>query len=445
MKDGGALRDHLNLNMHTRTLLAATLVAAALGPFAPRNAAQEWTRFRGPNGTGISHAKTIPTKITDADVNWKIELPASGHSAPVLWGERIFLTCTGDKSGGIYALCLSAKDGKLIWRRDFSLTPFPRHQFNSYASSTPAVDAERVYVVWNEPEHYLLTALDHDGNTVWQRDFGPFVSQHGCGTSPIVYQDKVILANDQDDQKFVKDSTRSGNSFIVAVNAKTGKTAWQTPRHSAVVAYSTPCVYEPKAGQPALIFNSQAHGISALDPGTGKVLWEYDKAFDKRSVSSPLVAGDLILGSCGSGAGGNYVSAIRPGDPAQGKEPELAYQMKKSAPYVPTGIVMGDLVWLWSDSGIVTCLRAASGEVRYQERVGGDFFGSPVWVDGRLFCVSTRGELVVVEASDKFNVLHRYALNELCHSTPAVAGGKMFIRTEKHLWSISGSKETATR
>jgi outer membrane protein assembly factor BamB len=204
-------------------------------------------------------------------------------------------------------------------------------------------------------------------------------------------------------------------------------------------------VYEPENGRPALIFNSQAHGISALDPDTGKVLWEFDQAFDKRTVSSPIIAGDLILGSCGSGGGGNFVTAVRAGDHAQGKNPELAYQMKKSAPYVTTGIVVGDLAWLWSDSGILTCLRAATGEIRYQERVGGDFFASPLWVDGRLFCVSTAGELVVVEASDKFNVLHRYALNELCHTTPAVAGGKMFVRTEKHLWSIGGTKRTTAR
>ena len=426
-----------------KAILAATLVIAALTRFALRAEAQEWTRFRGPNGTGVSHAQTVPARITDADINWKVELPGTGHSSPVLWSDHIFLTSTGDKSGGISVLCLSAEDGKLTWRRDFPLTPFARHQFNSFASSTPAVDAERIYVVWNEPEHFFLTALDHLGKTIWQRDFGPFVSQHGCGISPIVYRDRVILGNFQDDQKFVKDSPHSGESFIVAVDPRTGKTLWQTPRRSAVVAYSTPCVLEPKSGKPAIIFDSQADGISALDPSTGKVLWEYGQAFDKRCVSSPLIAGNLILGSCGSGGGGNFVTAVRAGDPARDKKPELAYQMKKSAPYVTTGIVMGDLVWLWSDSGIVTCLHAPTGEIRYQERVGGNYFGSPVWVDRRLFCVSTAGEIVALEASDKFNVLHRYALNELCHSTPAVALGRLFVRTEKHLWSIGGQKEPA--
>ncbi|MBI3875087.1 MAG: PQQ-like beta-propeller repeat protein [Verrucomicrobia bacterium] len=418
-------------------LVAAAILAAALT--AP---GQEWTRFRGPNGTGISHAKTIPTTITDADINWKVELPGIGHSSPVLWGGKLFVT-TCDKAGGVRVLCVNAKDGKQIWRHDFAQVPFTPHKFNNFASSTPTVDANRVYVVWNETEHFMLAALDHDGKVAWQRDFGPFVSKHDCGISPVLYKDMVIIGNEQDDVKSVKDSTRSGESFVVAVDARTGSTVWQTPRRSAVVAYSTPCVYEPKGGTPSLIFNSQGHGIYALSPDNGKVLWEYDQAFTMRSVSSPFIAGDLIFGSCGSGGGGGYVTAVKAGDTVSGRKVELAYQMKKSAPYVPTGIVVGDLVWLWSDGGILTCLHAPTGDIRFQERVGGNFFGSPVWIDGRLFCVSTAGEIVVAEASDKFNVLHRHALGELCHSTPAVALGRLFIHTERHLWSLGGEKKAA--
>ena len=155
-----------------------TLVAVSLIAFTLITPAQEWPRFHGPNGTGISHAKTIPTKISESDLNWKLDLPGSGNSSPVLWGERIFVTCTGDKAGGIAVLCANASDGKVLWKRDFPLSPFPRHQFNSFAAATPTADAERVYVVWNEPDHYWLTALDHQGKTLWQRDFGPFVSQH---------------------------------------------------------------------------------------------------------------------------------------------------------------------------------------------------------------------------------------------------------------------------
>ncbi len=409
----------------------------ALCLFVASASAQEWTRFRGPNGSGIGQAKALPSKLTDADLAWKTALPGSGHSSPVLWGEKLFVTCTGDKAGGISAVCLDANDGKQAWSRDFALTAFAKHALNSFASSTPTVDSERVYVVWNEPDHYLLTALDHNGKTVWQRDFGPFISQHACGTSPILCEDKVVLANFQDDPAFIEGphpDSRTGKSSIIAVSAKTGKTVWETPRSSTVVGYSTPCLFEPRSGPRALIFNSQSHGFSALDPATGKVLWESGKVFDKRTVSSPVIAGDLILGSCGSGGGGNYVTAIKPADPATGRKPEVAYQIKKSAPYVPTSVAIGDLAWLWSDAGIVTCISARTGDIRYQERVGGNYFGSPVAAEGRIFCVSKTGELVVLEASDKFNVLSHYALNDTCESTPAIALGKLFIRTEKQLW-----------
>jgi outer membrane protein assembly factor BamB len=404
--------------------------------------AQEWTRFRGPNGTGISKAKTIPTEISNSHLRWKTELPGMGHSSPVLWGEKIFLTTTGDSAGGISVLCLDANDGRILWRKDFSLTPFPRHKFNSYASSTPAVDEGRVYVVWNEVQHYMVAALDHGGRVLWQRDLGPFLSQHGCGISPVVYNGKVFVGNEQGDANSVP-ANKDAISFLAAVDAKDGKVVWQTPRKMLSSAYSTPVVYEPKNGKPALIFNSEAHGISAIDPDSGKVVWEFSKAFDKRSVSSPVIAGDLIYGSCGSGGGGNFVTAVRAGDPATGRAPELAFNMKKSANYVVTPVVYGDLAWLWSDGGILTCVDSETGDIKYQERVGGNFFGSPVWIDGRLFAVSTSGELVVVPATDQFKVLHRYNLGELCHTTPAVAREQLFIRTEKHLWCFGGAKSAS--
>jgi outer membrane protein assembly factor BamB len=247
----------------------------------------------------------------------------------------------------------------------------------------------------------------------------------------------VIVGNEHGDSNSIR-ANADAKSFIIAVNAKDGTTVWQTSRRTLSVAYSTPCVYE-KNGEQALVFNSEAHGIYALDPRDGKVLWEYDQAFDKRSVSSPVIAGDVILGSCGSGGGGSFVTAIKLTD---GK-PTLAYHIRKSAPYVPTAVSRDGLAWLLSDGGILTCIDSQSGDVKFQERIGGNFFGSPIWVDGRLYAVATNGDLVVAEASDRFQVLHRFPLGELCHTTPAVALGKMFVRTEKHLWCFGASKPLA--
>lgn len=397
--------------------------------------AQEWTRFRGPNGTGISYAKTIPTQWTEKDFNWKIELPGLGHSSPVVWGERIFVTgAEPDGAGGIHVLGINAANGSKLWQRDFPLPPFPKHKFNSFASASPAVDAERVYVAWCTPERYTLMAFDHNGKTVWERDLGPFISQHGCGTSPILYEDRIILANEQD-----------GASFLIAVDAKTGKTRWQTPRKGGdqTAAYSTPCVFRPKNGKPALIFNGKNHGIAAIDPDNGGVLWEF-LAFDKRSVSSPFIceAAGLICGTCGSGGGGNYVAAVRPGDGA-GKKPEVAYEIRKSAPYVPTSIVIGDFVYLISDLGVASCVNAATGEVKWQQRAGGNVFASPLWIDGRFFYFSADGEIVVLQGTPaEYKELFRFPLNETTRATPAISGGRMFIRTEKHLLSLGGGKHS---
>lgn len=422
--------------------LVALALTSIVWMASTQAAPDDWTRFRGPNGTGISQAKTVPAEITAADLNWKVELPGAGHSSPVVWGDRLFLTSTGD-TGGFSAFCLTVSDGRVLWKKDYPLTPFTKHKFNSFASASPAVTESAVYVVWNEPEHYFLAALDHEGKELWKRDFGPYVSQHACGVSPVVVDGKVILGGEQDGQKFVPGSTRDGESFIVAVDARTGADVWKTPRRSVVVAYSTPCVRTTKDGKKLLVFNSEAHGIYALDLATGKEVWAYDKAFDKRSVSSPFMVGDLIFGSSGSGGGGNKSVVVRAGDSTASGQAELAYEVKKSAPYVPTGVAVGDLVWLWSDAGIVTCLHAPTGDIRYQERVGGNFFGSPVWVDGRLYAVSTSGEIAVVEAAEKFKVVSRFPLEETCHSTPAVAGGRMYIRTERHLVSIGGGKTAA--
>ncbi len=408
----------------------------ALMASALQSSAQEWTRFRGPNGTGISDAKTIPTKWTEKDINWKVALPGTGHASPVLWGEKIFLTSTEENPSRILILCVNAANGAVLWRKDFPFAPFKKHNFNSFASSTPTVDANRVYVCWSNPDRYTMMTLDHQGNTVWERNLGTFKSQHGSGTSPIVFDDKVILANEQD-----------GDSFLIALDSKTGETRWKTPRSSTNTCYSTPFIYHPKGQQPALIFSSQAHGISAIDPDNGTSKWDYAKAFDKRSVASPIVASGLIIGSCGQGGGqSDYLVAIRPGDVAAGKRPQLAYELRRAAPYVPTGVAYGDLLFLWDDSLTATCLHAPSGEIRWQERVGGDTFGSPVCVDGRLFCVSATGDVIVIAASGQFHELARNPLGETCHTTPAVAGGRMYIRTVGHLFSIGGkAKEVSLK
>ena len=403
-------------------VIVAACVLTAIGG---TTRAQEWTRFRGPNGTGLSDAKTIPATWTDKDYRWQVDLPGIGHASPVIWGDKIFLLSADGENATRIVLCLDAADGHTLWSRSYPSTAHTKHQLNSFASATPAVDAEQVYVAWSTPEEYTFVAFDHAGNEKWKLNLGPFISQHSCGTSPIVYEDLVILGNDQD-----------GDSSLIAVERLTGSIRWKAPRKKAVVAYSTPCVYTPAGGKPELIFNSEAHGISSTDPATGNSNWELE-VFTMRSVSSPIIAAGLIFGSCGSGGGGNYVVGIKPGGP--GVAPEIAYKVTKSAPYVPTPVAKGDLLFLWSDQGIVTCIDAATGNQHWQQRVGGKYFGSPVCVDDRLYCMSAEGEVVVLAASPEYELLGRQSLGDPSHSTPAVSGGVMYLRTFTKLFAIGGN------
>ncbi len=402
--------------------------------------AQEWSRFRGPNGSGVSDAKTIPSEWTKTDFNWSVKLPGSGHSSPVLWGKKIFLTGADDQeSAKRFVFCVDADTGKVLWNKNFPSKHHTKHAFNSFASATAAADAKHVYVVWSTPEEYTFMAIDHEGNKVWERDLGPFISQHSCGTSPIVYEDLIVLTNDQD-------TDGGGQSFLLAVDAATGQTRWKTDRESTRVAYSTPCIYQGKDGADQLIFNSMSHGMTSIDPKTGKTLWEISAVdgaplLDKRSCSSPVLADGVITASCGSGGGGNYVVAIRPGTAGKLDSAEMIYKIDRSAPYVCTPLAKDNLLFLWSDGGVVSCLEASTGDVHWRKRVEGKYFGSPVWVDGRLFCVSTEGVVVVLDAGTEFKQLAENDLDELCHSTPAVADGRMFIRTYDHLHSIGGSSK----
>jgi outer membrane protein assembly factor BamB len=391
---------------------------------------QEWTRFRGPNGSGVSSANTVPIRWTEKDFNWKVELPGVGHSSPVLWGERIFVTSGDEATGERLILCLRMQDGRRLWSRGFAGARHGKHQDNSFASATPAVDERHVYLCWGSPKEYLVVALDHDGKEVWRTDLGPFRSGHGFGASPIVHEDLLIVPNDQD-----------GQSALFGLDRATGNVRWKVPRRSKA-SYTTPCVYQPK-GQPAeLIFTSYEHGISALDPKTGRTNWELDvfhKGHVETAIGSPVVAGDLVLGTCGWLGVRQEVVAVHPGASAGDKGREV-YRILRSVPLCTTPLVKDHLLFLWSDAGIVTCADVQTGEVYWRERVPGSYYSSPVCVGKALYGVTRDGDAVVLAASKRFEQLARNPLGEGSHSTPAIAGGRMYLRTITHLISLGGRK-----
>jgi len=388
---------------------------------------QQWTRFRGPNGSGISDATTIPAKWTTKDYNWRVKLPGIGHSSPVIWGNQIFVTCAIEEDATRIIRCLNTSDGGLIWKRSFPSVTYQKNSLTSYASASPTVDEDHVYITWTTPEEYIVLALDREkGREVWRRDLGPFVAQHGYGASPILFEGMVIVTNDQDEK-----------SFATALDRMTGQTRWKAERRTVKAAYSTPCIYQPQDGPPELVLTSWAHGVNSLDPRTGKANWEV-AVLNHRVVCSPMIASGLIFTSCGSGGGGKQMVAVRPANPGQGIAAAVAYEIEGSLPYVPTSVCYGPLLFLWSDSGVVACLDAPTGKLHWRERVGGKFFGSPVRVGDRIYCMSRDGEMVVLAAADQFKLLSRVDLEEPTNATPAISDGVMYLRTASHLMSLGG-------
>ena len=402
--------------------------------------AQEWTRFRGPNGSGESEATTIPAQWTEKDINWKTSLPGIGHSSPVVWGDKIFLLSAEPDKGARpamrYVLCVNANDGQIIWKREFQGVPHKLHNLSSYASCTPAVDEKRIYFAWSDPEHTLLMAVDHSGNDLWTQDFGPWMSMHGLGTSPMLIDDLVVITGSQEPSSKGPDSPRPKDSYVVAVDKENGQIRWKTPRKIDTASFSVPCIYKNADGKSELICCSTAEGIFSLDPKTGKENWS-EQVFKLRTVSSPILAGGLVIGTTGQGGGGgNAVVALRPGP-----KPEIVYEIAKvKAPYIPTPVAKGNLLFLWSDSGFVTCVKADTGDELWSERVGSKCYGSPVRVGDKLFCVEDDGKVYCLSASEKFQRLGMYDLKEDSRTVPAIAGGKMYVRTLSNLYSIGGKK-----
>ena len=320
--------------------------------------AQQWSRYRGPNGQGISYDKNIPVKWTQNDYNWKISLPGGGHSSPVLWGDKVFITCGDQKTDKGTLLALRVSDGEILWQKQYSLAPYRPNLRNSYATATPAVDADHVYVLWPTPKETFLIALDHEGREIWKRTFEGVYCQHGAGGSPIVFDDIVVFTHEHEN------SSKDTPSAWIAVDRKTGRTRWELERQTGPkTSYSTPCIYSPQADIQQLIFTSNSHGITGVDPRNGTVIWEARSILPARVVSSPVIADRLLIGSCGDGSRGKCLVAVNPLANGESFRPIKVYTIDSStAPYVPTSIANEGLLFTFHDSGYISCLRSATGE-----------------------------------------------------------------------------------
>jgi len=394
---------------------------------------ENWTRFRGPNGSGVVADAKLPTKWESSDYQWKSKLSGTGSSSPVVWKDKIYLTSCDSRTGELFLHCLGKKDGKEIWTKTFESAPYRVHSRNSFASSTPAVDELGVFVTFASPDRTVLAGIDHDGKEMWKRDFGTWISQHGYGASPIVYENKVILVDSQQAQQIRRGQT-PGESRVIAVDHQTGKDIWTTPLTTTKACYAVPCIYKTD-GKTQLIGCNTGEGFYSIDPDTGKMNWKHD-AFKLRTVASPIVAGNLLVGSCGTGGGnGNIMVAVEPGKQGVTKR----FDLRSNSNYVPSPIAVDNLLFAFSDRGIVTCMDAENGSVHWRERVSAGFSGSPVANSEHVYCIDEKGVVVVIKANKEFSLVAKNSLGESSRATPAIVDDGLLLRTESHLIRVNAN------
>ncbi|RLD92040.1 MAG: hypothetical protein DRJ29_12850 [Bacteroidetes bacterium] len=387
----------------------------------------QWTRFRGADGQGIDAIRKAPTSWEESDFRWKISLPGTGHASPVVWNDRIFVTSSDDESDKGYVMAIDEQNGELLWQKEFKVTDLKMHKDNNHATPSPAVDESQVYTVWYSKELTRIAALSHDGTLKWQAEFGGIEARHGGGSSLVLTERYVIFTREQEESS-------SQKSSWVAVDKQTGKVGWELKRESAVGnSFSTPFLVQRKNQKAMLIFTSWSHGFTAVDPETGEVLWERKSLLHHRVVASPIYANGMIV-------------ACRKGEAVVLEVDESLYPVADTAsyslppnlsPYVPTPIAVGELLFMFLDNGSVACLVLATGEVLWKKRPAGPIYGSPICVNGNLYCMTKAGKVIVLRAQSSYELLGIHTLGDESFSTPVMSNSGMVFRTFTRLMMLS--------
>jgi outer membrane protein assembly factor BamB len=404
-------------------LLAASLHAQT--PSELTGEAAAWSRFRGPDGQGIVVTSPVAWPW-NLDQSFQIPLPGSGIGSPVVWEDQAFIVSASTDDATRHVIATDWKQGVIAWQRSYPSRTHRLHAFSSYASTTPAVDASGVVVAWGDPDHVMVKKFTHAGDELWSRDLGTYVSQHGFGTSPILVDGLVVLLDSQDAED-LEQGVAPGEDRMIALDSETGNTVWERALPTRRVCYGVPAIRRMEKG-PELVGATTGQGIFGVDLRTGHVRWSHD-CFRLRVCASMVLAGDLAIASHGSmGGRDNLLVAF---DMKQGQE---RFRVTRAAPYVPTPVVRQGLLFLWSDAGIVSCISLEDGSSRWSERIGGNFFSSPIIVGDAIVNVSDVGQVTALAASEKYQNLGTMKIDAKVRSTLAATPSCLLLRAEDALW-----------
>jgi outer membrane protein assembly factor BamB len=384
--------------------------------------AADWKQFRGPNGASVSKEKSPPEKWSDSEnVAWKSELPGRGPSSPIIVGDRVFVTCSsGARQDRLIVMCLDAKSGQTIWKREFWATGRTlTHPISAVAAPTPASDGKRIFAFYSSND---LICLDLDGNLEWFRglafDYPKAGNDAGMASSPVVVGETVVVQIES-----------QGDAFAAGINTSTGETRWRVDRERVANWASPVAVPQPIDGKSAvLLAGSQA--LVAVDAMSGQELWKYEMSCS--SIASPAVDANHIFVP----AAGLTVLEMSAG----ASTPSMLWQSNKINPSQASPIVDGDRVLAMNSAGVLTCAESKTGKLLWQLRVGGSHWSTPVLSGDLLYCLSQDGDARVIKiGAEKGEVLHTLKVGETLQGSPAFADGAMYFRSDRHLWKIAKS------
>lgn len=406
--------------------------------------ADNWERFRGPNGTGVSNDKNIPIKFSAKEnVRWKVSVSA-GNGSPVVWGDRLFLHGSNEAATERYLACYDIADGKELWKKTIKGTPVKFRYDSSHASSTPTTDGEAVYVSFWNGKDIIIAAYDFKGKELWTRNLGEFVSQHGAGASPIIYKDLLIYSLDMDAYRDANKKTGpvSNPSILYAFDKKTGKTVWETPREAVRACYSAPFILDRGAGPELIVTSTTA--ITSYEPLTGKSNWYWTWSFAKgplRTIAATVYTNDTLLAMSGDGSGERLMAAVALKGKGKDTQPEQTWSNSKQFPYVTCPLIKGEHVYFVNDLGVAGCFVSKTGKETWFERIpDAKFYASPLMINDNVYAASEQGIVYVFAAEPNgYRLVSQNAIGELIRATPAVANGTLYVRTKSHLYAI-GSK-----
>jgi outer membrane protein assembly factor BamB len=386
--------------------------------------AENWPCWRGPRGDGTSLEKEPPTRWSStANVIWKTSIPGEGHSSPIIWNDRIFLTSALTETQERVLLSFDRKTGAVIWQQAAVRSPLEaKNKENSYASATPSTDGEKIYVTFLDGVEVVIAAYDFSGKQLWLVRPGRFKSQWGFSHTPVLFEDKVIVV-----------CYSKGENFVVAVSRADGHTIWKTTCENPTQSYSPPLIRK-MAGRVQMIAPGNK-AVTSYDPQTGKILWMVDGPSDD-SVITPVYheKADLVL-SCSSWPNKMLV-AIKPDGQGNVTSSKVVWKTAEGAPYVPSPIAVGDWFFTSAFAGKAAhCYEAATGKILWKEPMG-LHHASPVSANGLVYFLNDDGVTHVVRAGPKFDLVARNELGEKTYASPALSGNQIFLRGFKNLYCI---------